>query len=109
MERLGRMGTDGLGNAGAGAAMGEPCIVLMQRVLMMTFDTGRHSDAGATGTAIFRLSSEGQEGVICAEMGADSSCSSGVTCTSELDFAFICSLLTIAFVLTGCNNLSFGG
>ena len=107
-ERLARMGTDGLGGAGAAVAIGEPCLVLVRRVLMTTFDIGHRSDMGTTGMATFHLSSEGREGAICVEMGADGLCSSDVTCTSELDFAFICSLLTIAFVLTGCNNLSFG-
>ena len=83
-------------------------LVLVQRVLLTTFNIGRCSDMGTTRMATFRLSSEGWEGVICMGTGTDGLCSSGVTCTSELDFAFVCSLLTIAFVLTGCNHLSFG-
>ena len=108
-ERLARMGADGLGSAGVAAAIGEPCLVLVRHVLLTTFDVGCRSDAGTAGAGTFRLSSEGREGAICVEMGADGLCSSDVTCTSELDFAFICSLLTIAFVLMGCNRLSFGG
>jgi hypothetical protein len=103
------MGADGLGSASVVVAIGEPCLMLVRHVLLTTFDIGCCLDAGIAGTGTFRLSSEGREGVICAEKGADGLCSSGVTCTSELDFAFICSLLTIAFVLTGCNCLSFGG
>ena len=107
-ERLVRMGADGLGGAGAVVAIGEPCLMLMQCVLMTTFDIGRRSDMGTAGTNAFHLSSEGREGVICVETGTDGLCSSGITCTGELDFAFVFPLLTLASVLTGCNNLSFG-
>ena len=108
-EHLGRVDADGLASAGVVAAVGGPCLMLVRRVLMTVFDIGHCLDMGTTGVGNFCLSSEGREGAICSEMGADGLCSSGVACTGELDFAFICSLLTIAFVLTGCNDLSFGG
>ena len=108
-ERLDRTGADGLGSAGVAAAIGEPCLVLVRHVLLTTFDVGCCSDAGTAGTGMFRLSSEGREGAACMEMGTAGLGSSYVACTGELDFAFVFSLLTIAFVLTGCNNLSFDG
>ena len=103
------MGADGLGGAGVAVAIGEPCPMLMRCVLMTTFDIGRRPDTGTTGMATFRLLSEGWEGAICAEMGTAGLGSSCVACTGELNFAFVFSLLTSAFVLTGCNNLSFDG
>jgi hypothetical protein len=103
------MGADGLGGAGAAVAIGEPCLVLVRRVLMTVFDIGHCLDMGTAGTGNFRLSSEGREGAICMEMGTAGLGSSYVACTGEFDFAFVFSLLTIAFVLTGCNDLSFGG
>ena len=101
------MGADGLGSAGVASAVGEPCLVLVRHILLTTFDIGRRSDTGTTGTAIFRLSSEGRDGAACMEMGTAGLGSSCVACTGEFDFAFVFSLLTSAFVLTGCNNLSF--
>ena len=83
--------------------------MLVRHVLLTTFDIGCRLDAGAAGTGTFRLSSEGREGAIHVEMGADGLCSSGITCTGELDFAFVFSLLTLALVLIGCSHLSFGG
>ena len=109
MEHLDRTGADGLGSAGVAAAIGEPCLVLVRHVLLMTFDIGCRLDAGTAGMATFRLLSEGREGAICVETGTAGLGSLGVACTGELDFTFIFSLLTSAFVLTGCNDLSFDG
>ena len=103
------MGADGLGGAGVVVAIGEPCLVLVRRVLMTVFDIGCRLDVGTARTAIFRLLSEGREGAICAETGTAGLGSSCVACTGELNFPFVFSLLTSAFVLTGCNDLSFGG
>ena len=95
------------------AAVGELRLVSVRRELMTTFDIGRCFGTGTAGTGKLRLSSEGREGATCADMGAGSLVSAGTTGATgmgEIDFMLVCSFpLTIAFVLIGCNNLSFDG
>ena len=97
----------------AAAAVGELRLVSVRRELMTTFDIGRCFGTGTAGTGKFRLSSEGRGGATCTGMGArslGSAGTAGVTGTGEIDFMLFCSFpLIIAFVLIGCDNLSFDG